>query len=408
MCAEKENVDEMRQKSRKDTEKDWRPTIEQCEKILRTLVQVNTCQPEGNESILTGWIVNQIRKQKESAVTVIPFEHSKNRSSLIIKLKGRKKEGGLAFVGHLDTVACGNMSKWDYQPHMGVTKKGCMFGRGTADMKGGDAAMLLVLEKLLEEQTIPEEPIYFCFTADEENQGIGIQAIEKSGELNTIREMIICEPSNEQISICEKGAVWLRIFVTGHGAHASRPDLGINAIDLSYQFAMEMQRYLMEEPEHPILLRSTASVTRISGGIMTNMIPASAEMEMDIRTVPGIQYEDIMKMAEKVKNKLETNHLGVGITYQVLNYRPAIGTKKESVFLKKIINIAEKFEISTIPRGTFFYTDASQIIPQLSIPFVIAGPGDDSLAHCTNEYIELDSVARFAGLYYQYILGEIC
>ena len=82
-----------------------------------------------------------------------------------------------------------------------------MFGRGTADMKGGDAAMLLVLEKLLEEQTIPEEPIYFCFTADEENQGIGIQAIEKSGELNTIREMIICEPSNEQISICEKGAV---------------------------------------------------------------------------------------------------------------------------------------------------------------------------------------------------------
>ena len=70
--------------------------------------------------------------------------------------------------------------------------------------------------------------------------------------------------------------------------------------------------------------------------------------------------------------------------------------------------IAEKFEISTIPRGTFFYTDASQIIPQLSIPFVIAGPGDDSLAHCTNEYIELDSVARFAGLYYRYILGEIC
>ena len=100
--------------------------------------------------------------------------------------------------------------------------------------------------------------------------------------------------------------------------------------------------------------------------------------------------------------------MGAGITYQVLNYRPAIGTKKESVFLKKIINIAEKFEISTIPRGTFFYTDASQIIPQLSIPFVIAGPGDDSLAHCTNEYIELDSVARFAGLYYQYILGEIC
>ena len=52
--------------------------------------------------------------------------------------------------------------------------------------------------------------------------------------------------------------------------------------------------------------------------------------------------------------------------------------------------------ISTEDKGHYFYTDASQIIPEISVPFVIAGPGDDALAHCINEHISLESVRRYA------------
>ena len=103
------------------------------------------------------------------------------------------------------------------------------------------------------------------------------------GLLNTVDEVLICEPSDSRISICEKGALWLDVSVNGVSSHASRPDLGVNAVEAAYTFAEQIKQFINEKKSHPILGAATASVTRLTGGIMTNMIPPHAELEMDIR-----------------------------------------------------------------------------------------------------------------------------
>lgn len=67
-----------------------------------------------------------------------------------------------------------------------------------------------------------------------------------------------------------------------------------------------------------------------------------------------------------------------------------------------MLRLSEAMGMSGKPRGTHFYTDASQLIPVLPVPFVIAGPGDDKQAHCTDEHIEVESVMRFAEMYWRY------
>ena len=377
----------------------WTPSEKRCGEMLASLVSINTCQPEGNEERLTDWIIERLPRKAEYT----RISHGGGRASLVVKIAGRSEKGGVALIGHIDTVTCGNVNEWKDPPHQAVIREGKLYGRGAADMKGGDAAMLLVMEQLCGEEICLEKPVYFCFTADEENQGIGICAVADGGFLKNVDEVLICEPSDSRISICEKGALWLSVSVTGVSSHASRPDLGVNAVEAAYTFAEQIKQYINEKETHPILGAATASVTKLTGGIMTNMIPPHAELEMDIRTVPGISHSDILAYAKTSAENLKERFPGIRMDILVMNDRPAVETEEDNACVKRILRLADEMGMDPAPRGTYFDTDASQLIPKLPVPFVIAGPGDDKLAHCTDEYIEISSVALFAEFYYRYI-----
>ena len=379
--------------------KNWAPSEKRCREILSSLVRIDTCQPEGNEERLVDWIIERL----PAKVKYTRISHGGRRASLVVKIAGKAKEGGIALIGHVDTVTCGNANEWKDPPHQAAIREGKLYGRGAADMKGGDAAMLLVLEQLCREEICPEKPVYFCFTADEENQGMGIRAVADGGFLNTVDEVLICEPSDGRISICEKGAFWLSVSVDGVSSHASRPDLGVNAVEAAYTFAEQIKQYINAKAPHPILGSATASVTRLTGGIMTNMIPPHAELEMDIRTVPGISHSDILAHVKTSAENLKERFPGIGMDISVTNDRPAVETEEDNACVRRILKLAGEMGMDPTPRGTYFYTDASQLIPGFPAPFVIAGPGDDKLAHCTDEYIEISSVALFAEFYYRYI-----
>lgn len=379
-----------------------RPDEEQCAQILRELVRVNTCQPQGNEEALVNWIINWIPGGLSTKV----IHHSQGRASLIVKLEGKEDHGGIAFAGHLDTVAVPDPERWSSPPFEGAEKGGVLFGRGSTDMKGGVASMLLSLKYLSGMPEKPARPVYFCFTADEEAGGMGIRSIVGGNYLDEIEELIICEPSNEMISNSEKGALWLKITVSGVSSHASRPNIGTNAVEFACRLGKKIKDLVESEPLHPVLGRSTASVTRLSGGIMTNVIPSGAVMEMDIRTSPGVRHEWILKEVDGLCRELQGEDPKVGFKVEVTNDRPAIETPSEQPLIQKLRELGKPLGISADERGHYFYTDASQFVPRIPVPFAIAGPGDDSMAHCTDEHIEVSSVGRFARLYVEYVLSR--
>ncbi|MEG1537705.1 MAG: M20/M25/M40 family metallo-hydrolase, partial [Clostridiales bacterium] len=83
--------------------------------------------------------------------------------------------------------------------------------------------------------------------------------------------------------------------------------------------------------------------------------------------------------------------------------RAAVGISDTDPMLKRIESICESRGMKPSKKGVCFYTDASQIVPVFKKPFVIMGPGNDSLAHQINEHVLLEDVVDMARLYEDYL-----
>lgn len=368
-----------------------------CKELLEKFIKVNTCQPLGNEGDMVKALLEVFPKDTPKLI----LNHGENRQTLILKINGEQRTGGIALIGHIDTVACGDESKWKYPPLKANYEDGYIYGRGAADMKGGVVVMVATALTLLASNKRPKGDIYFCFTADEEKGGLGAVELSKLEELNNVEEIFITEPSNEKIGISEKGALWLKVRTIGTQAHGSRPEVGINSIEKSLELYEEFKKCLDFNTKDKYLGYVTSAITKISGGTMTNIIPAYAEMEIDIRTLTNVNHEELINSFKSIAKDMEKD--GLSYEIEVLNNRPAAGVTEDSIIVKKVCNILNKLHMSTEKKGIFFYTDASQIIPKNEKPFVIFGPGDDLLAHQTDERIEVKSMVRVANFYVNYI-----
>ena len=373
---------------------------ERTENILKELVNINTTNPPGNEMDAIKTILSLFPKD----ITYEIVEHGDNRASLILEIKGKDEET-VGFIGHLDTVPVTDESNWDYPPFAGVIKDGYMYGRGTVDMKGGVTAMILTALHFIENNITPPHTLKFVFTADEESGGLGIQALRDKGLLKDISKVFIPEPSDEEIGICEKGALWLNIYVKGRASHGSKPELGINAIEKLYEYTFRLRQTMDLEQEHPLLGRSSFAITMISGGVKTNIIPEEARASVDIRTIPRIDHEKILKKAYEIEKAMEEENPGISIEISVENNRPPLTMEDDDSFIREIVKTYEELSYPVKFKGINFYTDASQLIPFHNIPFVILGPGEENMCHQKNERTSIESITRMAKLYISYIIN---
>lgn len=370
-----------------------------CKKTVSELIKIDSCQPNSNEGNIVKAILSYFPKDIEREI----IDHKNGRQTLIIKINGESDSKGVSFVGHTDTVAYGDISKWTYAPLSAYENDGYIYGRGASDMKGGDTAMIATALELLSMDKKPKEPVYFCFTADEEVGGLGAVALSQAQCLKDVREFFIAEPTNEDIGLCEKGALWLRIKVFGLLSHGSRPEIGINAVEKTMEFYSRLVPMIDTSTEDKFLGKTTAAITKLNGGVMTNVIPAQAVMETDIRTLVNVDHDKVIKDANALARLMETERKGLSFEIEILNNRSAVGTDASSPFVQRITAVCKENNLKTSQKGLFFYTDASQIIPKLKVPFVILGPGDDLMAHQTDERVEIQSIVRMAKLYTEYL-----
>jgi succinyl-diaminopimelate desuccinylase len=374
---------------------------QECETILKRLVQINSVNLPGNEMNIVKVILSMFPLDK---IQYKVIDHGDNRGSLVISIKGVDSSSSVAFVGHIDTVPADNLDEWRYPPFEGVVDGEYMYGRGTSDMKGGVSAMILTALFFIENSIVPAWDLQFCFTADEEIGGKGIVSIRDSGLIDNVKEVFICEPTAELIGLAEKGALWLRISVKGKAAHGSMPHIGINAADKLICFIEKLKSSIDTSSVHHLLGRTTVEVTQLLGGIKTNVIPANATATLDIRTIPGYKHEEIINSAKDIAKLMMDEKPELYIDIEVENNRTAVETLEDNLFVKKIKKVYEKLGYDYGCKGLNFYTDASQLIPQMKIPFVILGPGEDTMAHQKDERIKISSVSKLTEIYIEYLL----
>ncbi|RLB05077.1 MAG: hypothetical protein DRG83_03375 [Deltaproteobacteria bacterium] len=175
-----------------------------------------------------------------------------------------------------------------FPPFSGTLHGGKVYGRGAADMKSGLAAMAEAATILARSGGSLSGDLILAFTYDETHGLQGARRLLEGGYLEGVGAVLVGEPSGLDVFIAEKDALWLECRVHGKTAHSSMPHLGQNAV-------LEMVRFLGRVKErldlgterHPLLDKSSFTVSTIRGGVAINVIPDACEAELDIHLIPG-------------------------------------------------------------------------------------------------------------------------
>lgn len=369
--------------------------------FLQELIRLNSVNPPGNEEQIARFIATHFAHVPGCSARVVPVTPGRSNVELVFASK-RKTLPALLFTGHLDTVAPGNLSNWTHDPFAASMVDGKIYGRGAADMKGGVAAIVLALEALARSSTELACDVFFLGTAGEEVDQVGACAFLADGKMEDVGAVIVGEPTNGDLGPAHKGALYLRLSTYGRAAHGSTPEQGVNAVKHMITLVDYIEKHVaLVAPPHALLTPPTLTLTTLSGGIQTNVIPDRAQATLDIRTVPGLEHDFVIRQVKQAIAELARRLPGFRAEMEILNDRAPVSTPGEAPLMALAQQVYQDIlGCQPIIRAPSFYTDASVLSISRQIPTVIYGPGDDRLAHQPDECIQVDAYIDSIRFYY--------
>ena len=345
--------------------------------LTRELVEIRTVNPPGDEEKAASLLAARL---EAAGFSVASYEFAPGRTSLVARLPGDGPS--LCLTGHLDTVPLGR-ADWSVDPFSGETDGDRLFGRGTSDMKGGTAAIVVAAERLARAGGSGLE-LVLC--AGEETGCEGALALAREeGALGECGAVLVAEPTTNYPCVAHKGVVWADAVARGKTAHGSMPHLGENAIYPLAQAILSLQD-LSFDAEHPLLGAPTISLGTFSGGININSVPDRAEAGIDVRTVPGLSSDAVLDALRE--------RLGEGIELSPRVALDPIDTDPSGDWVQTVFSVMGPLIGETPePRGLAYFTDAAALSPAYgNPPTIICGPGDAEQAHRTDESCSMEAL----------------
>jgi glutamate carboxypeptidase len=247
--------------------------------MLRLLGQFVRCESPSHEKAAVDCLGRQVAKewrQRGARVTLLPQASRGNHVRAEVRMGGTSQQRQILVLGHLDTVyPLGTLRRQPFR-----VRGGRAWGPGTLDMKGGLVIALAAVDALRAAGIQPRKKLVFLWTTDEEiGSGTSRQVIER--EALRSDAVLVLEPAlgcEGRLKTARKGVGGAEIIVTGRSAHAGvDPQKGVNAVhELSLQIARLMK---MSNPRRGIAVQATV----VHGGTTSNVIPAEARAQVDIR-----------------------------------------------------------------------------------------------------------------------------
>jgi acetylornithine deacetylase len=316
---------------------------------------------------------------------------------------GPDDRSGLCFSGHTDVVPADGQP-WTVPAFALTRAEDRVLGRGTADMKGFIACVLASVPAFVRHCT--QLPIHLAFSYDEEVGCVGVRSLLKELEAKPHKPLacIIGEPTLMQVAVAHKGKRAYRCCVKGLAGHSALTHRGVNAVD----FAAELVTYLRRtgrllaseglsdvrfEPPY-----TTIHTGSIRGGIALNVIPDRAEVQFEIRNVPG---EDVDRIVDTIRNfttleltpEMQRVHHGAGFAWSELISYPALADQPQGGSLQRfacgLAGNSEKIALAFGTEGGLFQA--------IGIPSVVCGPGSIEQGHKADEYVTIDQLRRCLG-----------
>jgi succinyl-diaminopimelate desuccinylase len=346
-----------------------------------------------------------VAKMREFGWSPVVTEVAPGRPNVVAEIDGGGGPGPtLAFEGHLDVVTEGSAATWTVDPYGAEIRDGRLYGRGSADMKSGVAAMLYGVRALQLAGPFPGR-IKVLALVDEEGMMLGAKHLAAAGGLAGVDGVVICEPEEGEICICAKGALRFRIDVHGRMAHGAMPQHGRNptppAARLVTWCGEYQERLQAQLGTHPYLGDIYITPTVLAGGSLAqmNVIPAVATVAVDVRTVPGIKHAEIIEAVTAAAEDLAAAS-GATADVQVVDDRPSVEIDPDHPMVRAIAD-AHRAVTGEEPRfgGVPGSTDGTIITRDTGVPTVVYGPGGKWIAHQADEYVEVDDIRASAEVF---------
>ncbi|HEX6547342.1 MAG TPA: M20 family metallopeptidase [Candidatus Dormibacteraeota bacterium] len=325
------------------------------------------------------------------------WEVEPGRPNVVATIDSGAAGRGLLFEGHLDVVTSGDPSRWTHPPFGADIVDGRLYGRGSADMKSGVAAMLFAARALEAAGGFRGRAVVAALV-DEEGMMIGAKDFVARGRAQGLDAAIVCEPEEREVCIAQKGAIRVHVTSWGRMAHGAMPEHGLNPIPPLTTFlhrVADLQAELQAtNGEHPLLGRDYLTPTVLVANLPANLnvIPDRAFAWLDVRTTPATNHAWLLGRLREL--------LAPGLELEVIDDRPPTETPRDHPVVQAVLEAHEAVygeapAIGGVPGstdGTILWRDAR-------LPIVTYGPGGKWIAHQYDEYVEVEEVVRAAEVY---------
>lgn len=315
------------------------------------------------------------------------IEPTKGRPSVVGVVRGTGGGKSIMLNGHIDTVTT---ASYEGDPLSGAIRDGKLYGRGSADMKCGVAAILIALAEAKKNPL--KGDVIFTGVADEEDTSIGTEQVLQAGW--RADAAMVCEPTNEDLVVGHKGFVWLEVNVHGKAAHGSRFDLGVDAIRNAGYFLVELDKYaerLENGATHPLMGRPSVHASIVKGGEEPASYPAKCSTIIERRTVAGETDEQVYSEIEGLLQVAARQAHAFEYDLRVTFSRQPFEIQKSHPFVSLVSDQLKRVSgKEPTVRAEAFWTDCA-LIDGAGIPVVMYGPHGEGL-HAKEEWADVESI----------------
>jgi acetylornithine deacetylase len=377
------------------------------------LVATPSETPPGDERKIVRLLLNKVERLGLYGAFVV--SELPERPNVLYQLKGRDGKPTLLYVAHTDTKPVGDVrDQWATDPFQPTIRDGRLYGLGASDMKAAVAAFVYAAAALQQVGSLRGD-LLLAFVADEEGGGrYGAQYLATQYGLKADMA-VIGEPAGvtkewEYLHVGCRGVCCFTIKVYGTQMHSSLSDrfptvnASLKMAELMTRMRRELKLNFAPHPFCPGGVTINLGV-RVKGGVFFGVYPGYAEFGTDIRTLPGMGKNDVIRdvgaFLETCRKEDPTLEVDLEVAPAPLDWIAPTEVSPELPIVQSLAKASERVlgfrpPMSIYPAGT----DSPKFQLEAGIPTVPSyGPGMISVCHGPNEWVGVESIVQATKIY---------
>lgn len=326
-------------------------------------------------------------------------EIERPRALGVVGWTGEGRGASLVLNGHVDVVPAGEASRWTVPPFRATVRDGRVYGRGSADMKGGLCCAMAAVEALRRAGVRLRGSVGVQSVVGEEDGGLGTLASIERG--HTADGAIVLEPTELVIAPAQAGALSFRVTIPGRAAHGALRAEGVDPLErfaLVFGALRDLERERNERLRHPLFadqqLPFAICIGRVHAGVWASTVAEALVLE-------GRFGVGIGEDCEVARQELEAAVAAAAARDPWLRDHPPRvewwGARFEPADIPADHPLVETLSAAAEAatgeparvRGMPYGADMHLLVHQGGVPTVIFGPGDVRTAHAPDEFVPI-------------------